>query len=271
MSISFACSEDRNQLKAVYQACFPDDPMSFWDFELDTLMLPDNILVYRENGRILSTVQILSEQLTLQGELYPVQYIYAAATLPEAQGRGLMGMLLREAHKLARERGQWYSVLITQNDSLFDFYARFGYRDCGKLSLLQGDNTVANGNVRPAEENDVSAMLELYRAKQKNVLSVFRTHDSMALQQKMYGDNMLVYESDGLITAYGVRTGKRMLEVMGQDASALVIAGESVCGYTLPTEGAELVRNGCVLPLTPQAEKLLLAQKGIVYLNLMWN
>lgn len=82
---------------------------------------------------------------------------------------------------------------------------------------------------------------------------------------------MLVYESDGLITAYGVRTGKRMLEVMGQDASALVIGSESVCGYTLPTEGAELVRNGCVLPLTPQAEKLLLAQKGIVYLNLMWN
>jgi hypothetical protein len=125
--------------------------------------------------------------------------------------------------------------------------------------------------VRIAEENDVSAMLELYRAKQKNVLSVFRTHDSMGLQRKMYGDNMLVYESDGVITAYGVRTGKRMLEVLGPDASALVAASKSVCGYTLPTEGAELVRNGCVLPLTPQAEKLLLAQNGIVYLNLMWN
>ena len=94
MSITFASQEDRNQLKAVYQACFPDDPASFWDFELDRLMQPDNILVYREGDRILSTVQILSEELTLQGTTYPVQYIYAAATTASERNKGHMKNLI---------------------------------------------------------------------------------------------------------------------------------------------------------------------------------
>ncbi len=271
MSITFARPEDRDQLKAVYQACFPEDPASFWDFELDSLMQADNILIYREDGRILSTVQILSEGLVLQEKTYPVQYIYAAATLPEAQGRGLMGMLLQEAHRLARGRGQWFSVLITQNDSLFDFYARFGYYDCGKLGLLRGNAATVKGVIRTAEPVDASAMLELYHQAQSGVLSVSRTQEHMSLQQKIYGKNVLVYETDGAITAYGIRTGNQMLEVIGPDANELLAASNSIYGYTLPTAGAEVVRNGCVLPLTEQAERLLADQEGIVYLNLMWN
>ena len=273
MSITFASSKDREQLKAIYQACFPDDPASFWDFELDHLMQSDNILVYREGDQILSTVQILPEQLTLQGKIYPVQYIYAAATLPEAQGRGLMGQLLEEAHALARERGQWFSVLITQNDSLFDFYARFGYRDCGKVGLVQADPAACCGcgKVRAAEAKDTPKMLELYHRAQCDQLSVARTIETMDLQREIYGTHVLVFETDGVITAYGIRIGNRMLEVMGPDANILLSASNSICGYTLPTENATLMRNGCVLPLTKRAETLLEAQQKIVYLNLMWN
>lgn len=271
MSITFASSKDREQLKAIYQACFPDDPASFWDFELDHLMQSDNILVYREGDRILSTVQILSEELTLQGTTYPVQYIYAAATLPEAQGRGLMGQLLKEAHSLAQARGHWFSVLITQNDSLFDFYARFGYRDCGKVGLVQADSATCCGNVRVAEGKDVPKMLKLYCEAQKDRLSVARTTETMNLQREIYGKHVLVFETDGAVTTYGIRIGNRMLEVMGPDAKALLAASNSVCGYTLPTEDATLMRNGCVLPLKKEAETLLEAQHGIVYLNLMWN
>ena len=271
MSITFASREDRCQLKEIYRACFPDDSERFWDFELDCLMQPDNILIYREGGRILSTVQILSEKLILQETVYPVQYIYAAATLPEAQGRGLMGRLLRKAHDLARDRGQWFSVLITQNDSLFDFYARFGYQDCGKLGLIHPCATTKTGVVRTAVAEDVPMMLDLYCASQTEILSVARAGRNMALQREIYGKHVLVYEVNGAVTAYGVRTGDHMLEVMGPDAPALLASTQVACGYTLPTGDADLVRNGCVFPLTKQAEDLLCAQRGIVYLNLMWN
>ncbi len=272
MNIEFARPEDRQELKEIYHACFPGDPDSFWDFELDCRMEPDNILIYREQGRILSTVQLLPEHLTLNGTAYPVQYIYAAATLPEAQGRGLMGFLLRYAHDLARERGQRFSVLITQNDGLFDFYARFGYRDCGKLGCLPAScQANAVGKVRQAQPGDLPKMLELYRAGQKNVLSVARTDEAFAMQQAVYEKSVLVYEAQGLITAYGFKVGKRMLEVMGPGGAELLAASGSICGYTVPRDDLDLVRNGCVLPLDQEAVQLLAQQKDTVYLNLMWN
>lgn len=272
MKIAFARQEDIQALKEVYHACFPGDPDSFWDFELNCRMQLDNVLIYRENGRILSTVQLLPEYLTLAGTLYPVQYIYAAATLPEAQGRGLMGKLLQYAHGLARERGQRFSVLITQNDSLFDFYARFGYRDCGRLGHLTASITAnETGVLRPAQSEDISQMLSLYRTQQTDVLSVMRTQETLAMQRAVYEKSVLIYEQQGVITAYGFKAGDTMLEVMGPGAAMLLAASGMKTGFTIPGGELELVRNGCVLPLDQEAEDLLSRQMGIVYLNLMWN
>lgn len=272
MKIEFAGPKDRQELKEIYRACFPGDPEHFWDFELDCRMGSDNILVYRENGKILSTVQILPECFLLAGKTYPVQYIYAAATLPEAQGNGLMGKLLERAHRLARERGQRFSVLITQNDSLFDFYARFGYRDCGKVGCVKAtDDPTAKGVVRLAQPQDISRMLALYQAEQKRCLSVFRTPETFDLQRRIYEKNVYVYECDGVISAYGFKIGSHMLEVMGPDGGLLLAGSDAADGFTIPDLGADLVRNGCVLPLDQKADDLLACANNIVYLNLMWN
>lgn len=272
MNIEFARQEDREELKEVYHACFPGDPDSFWDFELDCRMQADNILVYREQGRIISTVQVLPEQLVVNGKNYPVQYIYAAATLPEAQGRGLMGAMLHYAHDLARERGQRFSVLITQNDTLFDFYSKFGYRDCGKLGCISATKgSGINGVLRSAVPEDIPAMLELYRNEQQGVLSVSRTVESFMQQYLVYEHNVLVYEHEGMIRAYGIRLGKQMLEIAGPDKAALMIASGVANGFAIPQAAMNTRRNGCVLSLDSDAEQLLAQQKDCVYLNLMWN
>ena len=272
MTFTFAKPEDKQALKMVYHTCFPGDPDSFWDFELESRMCSDNILTYRENGQIIATVQLLAEELTLSGTVYPVQYIYAAATLPEAQGRGIMGAMLHYAHQLARQRGQRFSVLITQNDSLFDFYARFGYRDCGKLGKLPfSEECEGQGIVRIAEQRDVPQMLELYQAAQTEVLSVSRTVDTFELQRLIYEKSVLVYERDGAITAYGFRVGSHMLEVIGPDDVQLLAKSGVKNGFTLPRAGLERMRNGCALPLDAGAADLLDTHSGVMYLNLMWN
>lgn len=272
MKIEFAVLNDREELKAIYRACFPGDPESFWDFELDCRMKSDNILIYRENGRILSTVQILSEHLVLEEKTYPVQYIYAAATLPEAQGKGLMGQLLAQAHHIARERGQRYSVLITQNDSLFDFYARFGYRDYGKTGYIKAkSDLLPAGVVRQAGLQDIPQMLALYEIEQKHCLSVLRTLEMLSLQRRIYEKNVYVYERDGMVSAYGFKIGTHMLEVVGLDKWELLAKSGADDGFTIPNQGIELIRNGCVLPLDQEADGLLASTKNIVYLNLMWN
>lgn len=270
MKREFARPEDREALKAVYRICFPEDSDAFWDLELDRRMRGDTVLIYRENGRILSCVQLLPETLTVHGKAYPVQYIYAAATLPECQGRGLMGALLEEGFRIGAERKQRFSVLLTQNDSLFGFYARFGYRDSGKIGILSAASGASAGCVRPARPEDVPQMLELYQQQRQGIASVARTEESIEQQRQLYGKDVVVLEAEGAVKAYGFQTDAGCFEVMGPEAAALLAACGWAEGATLPLPGLPQRRNGCIRPLDPAAAALLEEQTP-VYLNLMWN
>lgn len=270
MMPDFAKLGDWQELKGIYGICFPQDGEAFWDMELTRRVTEDNLLVWRENGKILSCVQLLPESLSLDGCVYPAQYIYAAATLPEAQGRGLMGKLLKTAHALAAQRGQQFSVLITQNDDLFAFYARFGYLDWAKTGILRPAPGKQTGRLRPMEPGDVPAVLALYDRERQGILSVDRARTHLEQQRQLYGADALVLEQGGAVTAAGFRTGHRLLEIVGPEKAALLAASDCKEGQTLPMPGQSLRRNGCVLPLDAAAAELLRRVQPI-YLNLMWN
>lgn len=70
-------------------------------------------------------------------DAYPVQYIYAAATLPAYRGRGLFGSLLKRAHEEALRRGQAASFLRPGEPSLTAYYRRFGYENWFAADVLR--------------------------------------------------------------------------------------------------------------------------------------
>ena len=119
---------DREQLLALYGACFPEDDPQFWNWVFDKLYREENTLTVRENGTIVASLQMIPCEMQLEERWFSAHYIYAAATLPTWQGKGLMARLLAKAEEEGRRRGQAFSVLITQEDSLLDYYARFGMK-----------------------------------------------------------------------------------------------------------------------------------------------
>ena len=54
----------------------------------------------------------------------PVSYVVAVCTHPDYAGRGLMKEMLKEALRLARERGDVASLLLPAEDWLFDYYTK---------------------------------------------------------------------------------------------------------------------------------------------------
>ena len=88
---------DREQLLTLYRACFPEDDPSFWKWVFDRLYCPGNTLNVRENGRIIASLQMIPCNMRLKDRLFAAHYIYAASTLPEKQGKGLMAGLLARA------------------------------------------------------------------------------------------------------------------------------------------------------------------------------
>ena len=150
---------DRQQLLALYRACFPEDPPAFWEWIFDRVYRPENTLNIRENNRIIASLQMIPCTMRYEGHDYPAHYIYAASTLPQRQGRGLMADLLKQAAERGRQKGHVFSVLITQEDSLLGYYDRFDYEDRFVIGLQQPSYMALEPgqNCRRAVEEDIAS------------------------------------------------------------------------------------------------------------------
>lgn len=266
-AVDFARAGEEEALKALYAACFPQDEASFWDWLLDRVCRPEDILVIRREGRVVSSLQMQPCGLALEGRTLSAHYIYAAATLPEWQGRGLMGGLLEQAAREGRRRGQLFSVLITQEDSLLDYYARFGYQS----RLLAGFGPAqpaekGGGQARLAGESDLPALNALYEEAVRGRLYGLRPPEHWKNQLDLFGRGAWVWQRDGAVTGYAFADERGILEAAGPDAGPL--AAWLTPGKPWRTIGGERP-IGCIRPLTGQAQDLLAGKAG--YLNLMYN
>lgn len=83
----------------------------------------DNLLMHSEAGKVVSMLHIV-EIVTALG---PTAYLYAIATAPEWRGRGFAEQLITRAIDVARSRGYKAVMLIPSEESLVEYYKRFGF------------------------------------------------------------------------------------------------------------------------------------------------
>ncbi|MCC8170699.1 MAG: GNAT family N-acetyltransferase [Parabacteroides sp.] len=119
---------DKQQVKDLWQTCFDDDE-AFAAFYFDRVYRPENTVIYKEEGIVLSALQLLPYTMTYAGAEIPVSYISGASTAPGARGRGLMKGVLADAFERMRRRGDYLSVLIPAEEWLFGFYRKTGYAE----------------------------------------------------------------------------------------------------------------------------------------------
>ncbi len=106
------------------------------EFFLENKYIPENTVVCEENGEIISLLFLLEGSFCINGKNYPSYYLYAACTSKEFRGRGIMGKMLEFSKALAADRGVCYICLMPAEDSLFDYYSRFGYIPVFKRKLV---------------------------------------------------------------------------------------------------------------------------------------
>ena len=126
-TIRWATPDQEAALVRLWMAAFPQDTREDAVDFLRRIRVPEECLVCVERDEPMSMAFLLPAVLVMDKEEYPVQYIYAAATLPERRGQGLFGRLLTRAQELAAERGQTASCLYPASPRLAQYYARFGY------------------------------------------------------------------------------------------------------------------------------------------------
>jgi len=101
----------------------------------DRVYKEENAMVIEENGRVMSSLQMLPYTMMFCGEEISVAYISGACTLPSEQGKGLMRKLLQESFEEMKRRNIALTALIPAEKWLFNYYRSQGYTETFEFSL----------------------------------------------------------------------------------------------------------------------------------------
>jgi len=124
----------RTDLEKIWRMCF-DDSADYVRYFFDYKYNPNTCAVYVDEaiGRPVAMLHMLEGFITEDSEIIPIQYIYAAATRPDYQDRGIMKQLIEFARRCAEMRGQRYMVLVPGSRELFKFYEKQKFYRCFKV------------------------------------------------------------------------------------------------------------------------------------------
>jgi GNAT superfamily N-acetyltransferase len=122
--VTFADKGDFEDIKILWSICFGDEA-DYIDFYLENRFDDENMIVIREDGRVVSMTSFLPATLKQGEEYVPVRYAYAVATLPEYRKRGYASEILKLASQIYKEP----IVLQPENDELRKYYKNVGFKD----------------------------------------------------------------------------------------------------------------------------------------------
>lgn len=116
----------KEEVMNLWRICF-NDTEDFLRLYFERKYSDANTAVLRENGHIVSALQMLPYPMTWHGKNVMTSYISGAGTHPSARSKGRMRKLLTEAFLTMKSRKIAFSILIPQEPRLFDYYKRAGY------------------------------------------------------------------------------------------------------------------------------------------------
>ena len=124
-----AARRDLPALTRLWQACFGDteaEVRAFWQALFDCT--PVYLRRAPDGSPAAMLCALPAELVGDDGDAVPAAYLYAVCTAPALRGRGNCRLLLQEAEQDLKRQGICAAVLVPAEESLFGFYARFGYR-----------------------------------------------------------------------------------------------------------------------------------------------
>lgn len=128
------------QIQTMWGQIFGDSPEEIQRF-YQYFYRQDHCLVAKAGSRIVSMLHSIEYGACAQGREMKGAYLYAVATAPSFRGCGLSSALLREHIQSLKKSGFDFVFLIPETDSLYPFYARFGFRKALKRRLYVPDTS----------------------------------------------------------------------------------------------------------------------------------
>lgn len=137
MNLRLSKTSDISDLKHIWDICFKEsEPNIALKTFFDNKFCTENCVVCEVDDKIVSALHMLNSDIILKDSLCPSYYLYAAGTLPSYRGLGYMESLINYANELAFSNGKFFSVLLPENDSLYNYYGKLGYKKFFKNKIV---------------------------------------------------------------------------------------------------------------------------------------
>lgn len=283
--IRFAAEKDIPGLKEIWHISFGDSK-EYIDMFMEHQFKEALTVVYEEDGKALSMFFLFRCDFSIRGKNHPSFYLYAAATLPQYRGKGIMGKMLEFSKSYAAEKNFDFIILSPAEKSLYDYYGRFGFKGCFKsqkitLNLKSEDEFAANFS-----ENDFEKMLTLRNAAVKKADGVL--WDEKYFRYAVYENDYTSGKTVSTEECYGIyfKEDDHIIfkELIGENAEKTLDFALSVCkeenvssaqiavpvchGCTEISENDVLINTGMAVPLNSEAQKALENSDKNAYLGL---
>ncbi len=118
--------ENKKEVLELWQKIFQDTDQ-YVNLFFDRVYKKENTLVIRDNGSIISALQMIPYEIKTGDRIVSAAYVCGVCTHPSKQGKGYMRQLMSEAMDEMRQRKYAITILIPAEPWLFDFYKKFGY------------------------------------------------------------------------------------------------------------------------------------------------
>lgn len=279
--IRFAKKSDKPQIVSLWNNVFGDSAEAVEMF-LDTHFICRNTLVYSNCDRIVSMLFLIEGKTVIMSAEYPSYYLYAACTDEDYRGQGLMSKLIKEAQTVAAERGYSYIFLLPAEDSLYQYYEKYGYRTLyGKCRIVISAETIKTATKSDLTKTHLNfQQLELLRKSAFSDISRFEWNGkaidySLRINKYYSGDSFqtckgyaLYSISDSILTVKEFAFHRNELS----DFLSAVLTendfSEAVIDLPVTAETDKYAfKSGMILPLSTEAE-VALPENNRIYLGL---
>lgn len=127
------------ELKQLYEVCFSETKegirLTFSDY------LSHAHVYAAFDGKICAALYIMPAEIVAKSEkntvLKPVSYLFAAGTLPEYRGRGIMQGLVKFSLDSRKEASEVLNCLLPASEKLYGFYGLMGYETVFKKRVFK--------------------------------------------------------------------------------------------------------------------------------------
>lgn len=181
--IQFANDSTKLQVWDMWKSVFGDSD-DYMEIYFRHKYRNENTLIYFENEKAASSLQMLPYRFTFCGKEIEIYYLSGVSTLNDYRGKGYARELLLKSFEVANERNIPLVLLVPQEDWLLSFYEKFGFSQ----TFDRGSEEFYT--LKKVIDNNKGDLLKAY----EEFDSIFRNED-MTVQKSQSDFNAIVEEA----------------------------------------------------------------------------